>query len=93
MWCFSLLIEKIQLFDFSAMLDACGHNIDPGRFDVAVAEDVCQLGDILFDLVKGPGKKLAQIVGKYFGRGNLRRFAQPLHLRPDAAAVKGIAVS
>ena len=69
------------------MLHTCGHDIDPGGVDAAVAQDIRQLGDILFDAVKGPGKKLPQIVGEYFGCLYLSFFAKLLHLSPDAGAV------
>lgn len=46
------------------MLDASTHNVDPGGVDAAVAQNVRQLGNVLFNAVKRPGEQLAQIVGK-----------------------------
>ena len=40
------------------------HNVDPGGVDAAVAQNVRQLGNVLFNAVKRPGEQLAQIVGK-----------------------------
>ena len=48
------------------MLHTCGHDIDPGGVDAAVAQNIRQLGDILLDAVEGPGKKFPEIVWKHF---------------------------
>lgn len=69
------------------MLHTCGHDIDTGGVDAAVTENIRQLGDILLDAVEGPGKKLPEIVGKYFGCLHLCPFAQVLHPSPDAGTV------
>lgn len=58
------LYHQSQPFDFPAMLDASTHNVDPGGVDAAVAQNVRQLGNVLFNAVKRPGEQLAQIVGK-----------------------------
>ena len=49
------------------MFDAGGHDIDSCSIDAAVAQDVCQLGNVLFDAVESAGKELAQVVGENFG--------------------------
>lgn len=70
------------------MLDTCGHNIDACGVYAAVSENTRQLGDILFNAAKGPGKELAQIVGEYLACLDACGLAQLLHLPPDAAAVQ-----
>lgn len=68
MWCFYYLNQKPQPFDFSAVLDACSHNINGGSFNAAVAPNVGKFCDIFFDSVEFSGKQLTQIVGKHLGR-------------------------
>ena len=65
MWFSLCLGHQTQAFNLAAVLDACGHDIDASGVDAAVAENIRQLGNILLDTVKGPGKELPQIVGKY----------------------------
>ena len=50
------------------MFKAGGDDVDAGRIDVAVAENVRQLGDVLFDPVEHPCEQVAEIVGKDFLR-------------------------
>ena len=68
------------------------HNIDPGGVDAAVAQDVCQLGDVPFDAIKGSGEQLAQIVGKHLAGFHLRLFAEHFHPRPDTAPTQRLSV-
>ena len=65
MWFPFCLDHQTQSFYFSAVFRASGHDIDAGGVNAAVAENIRQLGNILLDTVKGPGKELPQIVGKY----------------------------
>ena len=74
------------------MFGAGGHDIDPGGIDAAVAQDICQLCNILLNAIEGPGKKFAQVVGKDLGGIDLCRMAQPFHLRPNVASIQGGAV-
>ena len=53
--CF-LLYYKSQPFDFSAVFHAGGYDINPCGFDAAVAKEIGQFGNVLFDAVKGSGK-------------------------------------
>lgn len=86
------LNHQAEAFDFSAMFGAGGHDIDAGGVDAAVAEEVGQLGDVLFDGVEGFGEEFSQIVGEYLWRMHSRRFAQPFHLRPDGFPVQRFSV-
>ena len=68
------------------MFIAGGDNINSCGVDAAVAENIRQLGNILLDTVKGPGKELPQIVGKYLtflDTGDLIDFVSEANL--DAA--------
>lgn len=71
----------------------CGHDIDTGGIDTAVAQNVCQFRNILFDAVECPCEKFPQIVGKHLAFLDPGSFTQLLHLTPDTATVKGITVS
>lgn len=81
------LYHQSQPFDFPAMLDASTHNVDPGGVDAAVAQNVRQLGNVLFNAVKRPGEQLAQIVGKDLAGLHPRRFTELFHIRPDITPV------
>ena len=50
----------------SAVLVAGGNDINSGGVDAAVAENICQLGDVFFKAIENSCKKVAQIVWKYF---------------------------
>ena len=69
------------------------HGVDPRGVHTAVAQQVRQTHDVLFDGVKRPGEKVPQIVGVYLAPRHLRPFTQPLHTAPDIAAVQRLAVS
>ena len=69
------------------MLHTCGHDIDPGGVDAAVPQNICQLGNVLFNAVKRPGEQLAQIVGKDLAGLHPRRFTELFHIRPDITPV------
>ena len=88
---FQLLHQQIQVLDLLAVLFSGRHNIDAGCLDAAVAQDVCQQGDVLFHGVKGPGEELAQVVGIDLVRLHIGRGTQPLHLRPDVAPIQAVA--
>lgn len=93
MWFLLCLHHQSKTFDLPAVFRSGGHNIDPGRIDAAVAQNICQLGNILLNAVKSPGKELAQIVRKYFGWVHTRRMTQPLHLCPYIAAIQWPSIS
>ena len=70
------------------MLCTGGHNIDSRGIDAAVAQNIRQLGNVHFDTVECPGKQLAQIIGKNFGRRYSGLSAKLLHLPSDAASIQ-----
>ena len=66
MLCPVALSKQTQLFHLMAVLCAGGHDVDARRVDAAVAENICQLGDVFFKAIENSCKKVAQIVWKYF---------------------------
>ena len=60
------LYNESQTFDLTAVLNACGYDIDPRGIDAAVAQNICQFGDVLFAAVKCSRKQLTQVMGKHF---------------------------
>ena len=70
------------------MLHSRGHDVDACGFDAAVPEDIGELGDILFDVIKRACKEMAQVVRKHLFRVNLRAFAQRFHIPPNVGAAQ-----
>ena len=87
MLCPVALSKQTQLFHLVAVLCAGGHDVDARRVDAAVAENICQFCNILLHTIESPGKEFPQIVGKHFVRIYVCLRTQPLHGRPDIAAV------
>lgn len=73
------------------MFKAGGDYVDSRRVDAAVAEDVCQLYDVLFYAVEHPCKQMAQVVRKDLLRVDAGFFTQAFHLPPDVGAAHGLA--
>ena len=48
------------------MFIAAGNDVDACGINTAVAENICQLGDVFFKAIENSCKKVAQIVWKYF---------------------------
>ena len=89
---FLFLYHETQPLNLSAMFCSCGHNIDSRGIDTAVAQDIRQLGDVLFNAVKGSCKEFPEIMWEYFGRVHTCCSTQPLHLCPDIAAIHGLPI-
>lgn len=97
MWCFLFsgifpLHHKAQTLNFTAVLHTRGHDVDTSVLNTAVAQDIRQFCDILFNAVKGSGKELSQVVWKYFGWIDACFFTELFHLRPYIAAIQRVAV-
>ena len=58
------------MLHFAPVLDACGYNINTGGVDAGMSQNICQLGNILFNAVKGAGKQMTQIVGEHLAGGD-----------------------
>ena len=48
------------------MFIAGSDDINSCGVDTAVTENICELGDVFFDAIEGPCKKVAQIMGNTF---------------------------
>lgn len=57
-----------HIFQLAFMFSTGSDDVDPGSVNVAVAENVSELGNILFDAVECAGKQMAKIVRKYLIR-------------------------
>ena len=91
MLCPVALSKQTQLFHLVAVLCAGGHDVDARRVDAAVTENICQFCNILLHTIESPGKEFPQIVGKHLVRIYVCLRTQPLHGRPDIAAVHRLA--
>ena len=50
----------MELFQLTAVLLSGGHDIDTGGIDAAVAQNICQLGNVLFDAIECAGKQAVE---------------------------------
>ena len=81
-----VLRQQPQPLQLPPVLLPGGHDVDARGVDAAVAQDVRQLGDVLFQIVERPGEELAQIVrehfpGSTFARAQSRFMAAQMLLR------------
>ena len=81
----------MHILHAAAVLRAGGYDINAGRIDAAVTEDVRQLGNVLFDSVKYTGKQVTKIMWKHLLRVDTRFLTQGLHLPPDICPIDGLA--
>lgn len=79
------------MFHSAAVLRASGDDVEPGRLNTRMTEKIGQLGDILFQLIKRPGKQMAQVMGKHLFRRDPCFRTQRFHGAPDIGAVDGAA--
>ena len=75
------------------MFQAGGHDIDSGGVDAAVAQNVRQLGNVLFQTIEGSGEQLAQIVGEHLAGLHPGFFTKSFHLCPNIASIQRLSVS
>ena len=67
-FCFFRLNYQPHILHTVAVSRSGGDNINSGRVDAAVTENIRKLGNILFNSVKHTGKQVAQIMRKYLLR-------------------------
>ena len=72
------------------MLRSGGDDINAGRIDAAVSENIRKLGNILFDAVKDTGEQVPQVMGEHLLRVDIRLRTQGFHLPPDVGAADGL---
>ena len=58
--------NQFQTLQLSSVVVSAFHDIDPGGLYAVVTQDVCQLGNILLQLIEGSCKKAAERRSKYF---------------------------
>ena len=85
--------HQAQAVQVSPVFSSRGFDVNPGGFDAAVAQDVCQPGDVFFKLIEAPGKKVAQAMGIDLGFFYLCCFTDLLQHAPDIAAIQGLSAA
>lgn len=70
-WCpyfffFLLSHYKSQRIQMPPMLCPTGNNINSGRINTAVPQNIRQTGNIFIYRIEAPGKQMAKIMRKYF---------------------------
>ena len=68
------------------MFGTSSNNINAGSVDIAMTENICELGNILFNAVKGAGKQVAQIVWKNLLWIYPRLLTKIFHFPPNVCA-------
>ena len=58
------LYNESHALHLAFVLRSCCYDIDTCCIDACVPENICQLGNVLFQPVKGAGKQMPEIVGK-----------------------------
>lgn len=59
------------------------NDVDPGRIDTAVTENVGKLGNVLFDSIECSGKQMTKVVRKHLVGRYPRLLTQRFHLTSD----------
>lgn len=68
-----------------------GDDVYPGSVDVAVAENIGELGNVLFNAVKCACKQVAKIVREHLIRRYPCLLTQGFHLSPDVTSAHRLA--
>ena len=74
------------------MFGARFHDINSRRLDAGVAKQVRQLRDIFFEIVKRPGKQVAQVVGEHLLPRHIGAAAQGFEQLPARDPAVGLAL-
>ena len=74
------------------MFGARFHDINSCRLDAGMAKQVRQLRDIFFEIVKRPGKQVAQVVGEHLLPRHIGAAAQGFEQLPDRDPAEGLAL-
>lgn len=81
----------MHIFHTAAVLGAGGDNVNPRGIDAAVTENICKLGNILFNSVEHTGEQVAQVMRKHLLRIDICLYTECFHLSPDIRAAYGFA--
>ena len=90
---FLLSTDELEFFQLFSMLRAGRDQVDSGRREAGMAEDVGELDDVAGLVVEGLGEKVAEIVGEDFPRLDACLLAEGFHLGPDLFPIDGFAAS
>ncbi len=63
---FLLSTDELEFFQLFSMLGAGRDQVDSGRREARVAEDIGEFDDVVGLVVEGLGKKVAEVVGEDF---------------------------
>ena len=87
------LYHQSHILHSLAVFRAGGDDINPRGIDAAVAEDIGELGDVLFQPVKRTGEQMPEIMREHLAGIDVRVPAQRFHLPPDIRAADGLAAA
>ena len=90
---FFCLADQLQFFQLPPVLGAGRDQVDSGRREARVAEDVGEFDHVVGLVVEGLGEEVAEIVGEDFPRFDAGLFAEGFHFRPDLFPIDGFAAS
>ena len=90
---FFCLADELEFFQLFSMLGAGRDQVDSGRREARVAEDIGEFDDVVGLVVEGLGKKVAEVVGEDFPRFDASLLTKGFHLGPDLFPIDGFAAS
>lgn len=80
--------DQPHMFHPSAMFIAGGNDVNTGGIDTAVTENVGELGNVLFNVVKNTSEQVAQIVGKHLLWIYPRLLTKVFHFSPNVGSAQ-----
>ena len=87
------LYYQPHIFHPLTVFGASADDIDAGRVDTAVTENVGKLGDVFLDTVEDAGEQMTQVVRKHLVRIDVCFFAKGLHIPPDVCPADRLATA
>ena len=89
-FCLTNELEFLQLF---SMFRAGRDQVDSGRREARMAEDVGEFDHVVGLVIEGLGEKVTEVMGEDFPRFDAGLFAEGFHLGPDLFPIDGFAAS
>ena len=90
---FLLSTDELEFFQLFSMLGAGRDQVDSGRREARVAEDVGEFDDVAGLVIEGLGEKVAEVMGEDFPRFDARLSTEGFHLGPDLFPIDGFTAS
>ena len=90
---FFCLADQLQFFQLPPVLGAGRDQVDSGRREARMAEDVSEFDDVVGLAVEGLGEKVTEVMGEDFPRFDACLFAEGFHLGPDLLSIDGFTAS